>query len=104
MTERTPLRLPDLGFTAAGLGNVPLSLSAWYADVGDRVTEGEALVEILAGEAALELPAPASGFVVQRQARIGEQLAVGQVLAIIESGTAPRGTSPTVRPARPPDA
>lgn len=93
MHERTPLRLPDLGLSAAGLDDVPLALSAWYFDVGDRVTEGESLAEILAGEAAVELPAPASGYIAERLARIGEPLAAGQVLAIIASGPAPQRSS-----------
>jgi biotin carboxyl carrier protein len=92
MHERTLLCLPDLGFVAAGLENMPLVLSAWYAEVGDRVTEGGSLAEILAGEAAVELPAPASGYLVERLAQVGEPLTVGQVLAIIEVGTVPRGT------------
>jgi pyruvate/2-oxoglutarate dehydrogenase complex dihydrolipoamide acyltransferase (E2) component len=92
MHERIELRLPDLGFTAAGLDDIPIKLCIWYAAIGDRVTEGESLVEILAGEVALELTAPASGFLAERGAEAGAPLAVGQLLAIIESGAMPRGT------------
>ena len=90
MHERTLLRLPDLGFAAAGTEHIPVALSAWYAKAGDRVTEGESLAVILAGEAAVELPAPASGYLAQLCAQVGEPVAVGQVLAIIEIGAVPR--------------
>jgi 2-oxoglutarate dehydrogenase E2 component (dihydrolipoamide succinyltransferase) len=94
MHDRIELRLPDLGFTAAGLDDMPIQLCAWYAAVGDRVTEGESLAEILAGELVLELPAPASGYLVERRVEAGAPLAVGQVLAMIESGTSPRDAVP----------
>jgi pyruvate/2-oxoglutarate dehydrogenase complex dihydrolipoamide acyltransferase (E2) component len=98
MLQRYELRLPDLGFATAGFADVPLSLCAWFAEVGDRVTEGESLAEVLAGEASIELSAPASGYLVERCASTGESLAAGQLLAIIESRSNIRGQSgPAVR-------
>lgn len=74
------LRLPDLD-----LAGVPITVSAWHAAAGQRVIEGDRLVEILAGDAVVDLPAPASGVLVKRCALADEPLQAGQVLAIIES-------------------
>jgi pyruvate/2-oxoglutarate dehydrogenase complex dihydrolipoamide acyltransferase (E2) component len=100
MQQRIELCLPDLGFAAAGLEDVPLTLTAWYAAVGDRVTEGESLAEILAGEVVVELPSPASGHLVERCVETGAPLFVGQRLAIIVSGAVPRDASRSVWPPR----
>ena len=47
--------------------------------------EGEPLVEVLAGAATVDLPAPADGVLAEKSAAVGDVLAVGQQLATIES-------------------
>jgi pyruvate/2-oxoglutarate dehydrogenase complex dihydrolipoamide acyltransferase (E2) component len=49
--------LPDLG-TAPG---VPIVVSQWYARRGEGVWEGDRLVELLAGPATFDVPAPTTG-------------------------------------------
>jgi pyruvate dehydrogenase E2 component (dihydrolipoamide acetyltransferase) len=72
------LILPELGVPG------PVRLSVWLVEDGSEVTEGDRLVELLAGNATVDLPAPASG--VLRQKVVGEDEAVisGQVLGHIE--------------------
>ncbi|MCE5267178.1 MAG: lipoyl domain-containing protein [Planctomycetaceae bacterium] len=71
--------LPDLG-----LGDVPISVSVWLVKRGERVAEGEPLVEVMAGPATVDLPSPADGVLVQKLVGEGETIAVGQRLAAIE--------------------
>jgi pyruvate/2-oxoglutarate dehydrogenase complex dihydrolipoamide acyltransferase (E2) component len=70
--------VPDLD-----LPGVAVSVSMWHVRVGQRVVEGDALVEIVAGDVVVDLPAPAGGTVVERCAEVDQPLVVGQVLARI---------------------
>jgi len=73
------LRLPDLD-----LPGVPLRVSAWHARVGQRVVEGDRLIEVVAGDVAIDLSAPATGVLVEQCVTNDDRLEVGQVLARIE--------------------
>jgi pyruvate/2-oxoglutarate dehydrogenase complex dihydrolipoamide acyltransferase (E2) component len=81
MKSPTPLVLPDLG-----LADQPIVLTLWLVKRGACVAEGEPLVEVLAGAATIDLPSPADGVLIEKSAAAGEVLAVGQQLAIIETG------------------
>ncbi len=70
------LTLPDLG-----LGEVPVLLTVWHVQRGQQVTMGDRLVEVVAGSASIDLPAPISGVVVELLADEDEQIHVGQALA-----------------------
>jgi 2-oxoisovalerate dehydrogenase E2 component (dihydrolipoyl transacylase) len=77
--QRVELRLPDLD-----LGGVAITACSWHVATGQRVVEGDRLLEVLAGEVTVDLAAPASGQLVERAVRIDEPLTIGQLLAIIE--------------------
>jgi pyruvate/2-oxoglutarate dehydrogenase complex dihydrolipoamide acyltransferase (E2) component len=79
MTNCTPLTLPDLG-----LGDQPIVLSLWLVKRGSRVAAGEPLVEVLAGAATVDLPAPIEGVLAEKSAAAGDVLTVGQRLAMID--------------------
>jgi pyruvate/2-oxoglutarate dehydrogenase complex dihydrolipoamide acyltransferase (E2) component len=66
------------------LGVAPLVLSVWFADVGDLVYEGDRLVEVLAGGATFDVPAPATGRLVEKRALADDPLVPGQVLGRVE--------------------
>ena len=70
--------LPDVGAA-------PVVLSAWFADPGDVVFEGDRLVEVLVGGATFDVSAPATGRLAERQARRNQRLAPGQVLGFVEA-------------------
>jgi pyruvate/2-oxoglutarate dehydrogenase complex dihydrolipoamide acyltransferase (E2) component len=74
----TPVILPDLGAA-------PVWLSLWFAEPGDEVFEGDRLVEVLTTGATFDVPAPASGRLVQRLAWPREPLVAGQVLGVVEA-------------------
>lgn len=76
---RTEILLPDLGAA-------PVVLSTWLADAGEEVYEGDRLVEVLVNGATFDVPAPASGRLVDKRAHPDQPLAVGQVLGYVASG------------------
>lgn len=80
MDGRVELRLPDLD-----LPGIPASVCSWHAGVGERVIEGDRLVEILAGDVTIDLAAPASGVLLERCVEIDQPLAVGTVIAVIQT-------------------
>jgi pyruvate/2-oxoglutarate dehydrogenase complex dihydrolipoamide acyltransferase (E2) component len=71
-----PVLLPDLGADS-------VRLSVWFADPGDRVYEGDRLVEVRLGGATFDVPAPATGRLAERRAFPNDRLAPRQVLGIV---------------------
>jgi pyruvate/2-oxoglutarate dehydrogenase complex dihydrolipoamide acyltransferase (E2) component len=82
MRPRIAIVLPDVG-------TAPVVLSAWFADPGDTVFEGDRIVEVLVDGATFDVSSPASGRLVEKQARRNEQLTPGQVLGYVEAGNEP---------------
>ncbi len=74
---RAPVVLPELG-------TIPVRLSAWFADPGDPVFEGDRLVEVLVGAATFDIAAPATGRLLEQHALPDDPLATGQVLGLVE--------------------
>ena len=77
--QRHVLRLPELG-----LDHVPIVASVWLVRRGNEVSEGDRLLEVLAGEVTIDLSAPASGILREKLVSADEPLVVGQPLAVIE--------------------
>ena len=82
MRPRIAIVLPDVG-------TAPVVLSAWFADPGDTVFEGDRIVEVLVDGATFDVSSPASGRLVEKQARRNEQLTPGQVRGYVEAGNEP---------------
>ncbi|HYL26311.1 MAG TPA: 2-oxo acid dehydrogenase subunit E2, partial [Candidatus Nitrosotalea sp.] len=61
------------------------SIVEWRKHVGDFVAEGDPLVEVTTDKVDVEVPATASGVVTRILAREGESVAVGSLLAEIDS-------------------
>lgn len=76
MQECSELRLPELD-----LPGVNAAACSWHAAVGQHVIAGDRLLEIVAGDVAVDLPCPATGVLVERCVEIDQPLAAGQVLA-----------------------
>lgn len=60
------------------------TVTYWLVEEGEEVKEGDDLVEMSTSKAVFNVPAPASGRLVEIVAREGEVVKVGEVLAIIE--------------------
>jgi pyruvate/2-oxoglutarate dehydrogenase complex dihydrolipoamide acyltransferase (E2) component len=72
--------LPDLGTGA----DLPIVVSHWFADRGEKVWEGERLVEVLVGPATFDVPAPSTGRLVKIQGFEDDYVLPGAVLGLVE--------------------
>ena len=76
------LTLPDLD-----LDNLPIRASLWLVEPGSEVTEGDRILEVLAGEVTVDLPSPASGILIETLVSEDDELYAGQRLAVIDVRT-----------------
>ena len=74
-------RLPDVGE-----GTADAEIVQWRVEVGDRVQEGQDLVEIQTDKAIVVIPCPTAGVVKRLGAPPGETVDIGAVLAVFEIG------------------
>lgn len=72
--------LPDLGE-----GIHEGEIIKWHVDVGDRVEENQVLIEVETDKAAVEIPSPVSGFILEKRGKEGEIVKVGTVLVVVGS-------------------
>jgi pyruvate/2-oxoglutarate dehydrogenase complex dihydrolipoamide acyltransferase (E2) component len=75
-------RLVDIGE-----GLTQAEIVRWLVAVGDRVSEDEPVVEIETDKAVVEMPAPATGTVVALGGDVGDVVAVGEILVVIDDGS-----------------
>lgn len=68
---------------ALGMAQDTGTLIAWHKAEGEAVKQGETLFEVETDKATMEVEAPASGFLVGISARDGDEVPVGQVMALI---------------------
>jgi pyruvate/2-oxoglutarate dehydrogenase complex dihydrolipoamide acyltransferase (E2) component len=66
------------------LGAAPVVLSVWFADEGEAVYEGDRLVEVLVNGATFDVPAPATGRLVEQRALAYDRVSPGQCLGVVE--------------------
>ena len=76
-------RFPDVG---EGLEEG--EIIRWRVAAGDTVNRDQTLVEVQTDKALVELPSPVAGTVVSLAAEAGEIVKVGQLLVVLEAGTA----------------
>ncbi len=79
-------KMPDLGE-----GTVEAEIVRWYVKPGDRVSEDQAIVEVMTDKASVEVPAPVSGRVLTVTGTPGDKVAVGSPLIVfdLEAQSAP---------------
>ena len=73
-------KLPDIGE-----GIAESEIAAWHVKVGDVIAEEQPLVDMLTDKAAVELPSPVAGKVIELKGAPGDKIAVGGALAVIET-------------------
>ena len=76
---RHNLVLPDLG-----LGDRPVTVSLWLVELGSDVTEGDRVVELASDGVTVDLPAPASGKLVETFVGEDDEVQIAQILGVIE--------------------
>lgn len=96
-------KLPDLGE-----GVKEGEILHWHVKAGDRVKEDDPLVEIETDKAAVTIPSPRAGTVTRTEGGVGDRLAVGSVLVVIDDGgaavAAPVAATPAAMPPAMPPA
>ncbi len=75
------VRVPELGDSDAD----EVAVSFWYFDAGEKVREGEELVELLTDKAAFNVTVPANGVLCEIMVPEGGAASVGDVLGCIET-------------------
>jgi len=70
----------------AGESISEVQVGEWRKSVGDRVEVDEVIVEIETDKAAMELPAPVAGRLIEIRLATGADAAIGDIVAIIEEG------------------
>lgn len=79
------MRIP-IQMSQIGAGQDSATITAWLKEVGDPVARGDALVEVEVEKVDMEIEAFDEGTLVEVVAPVGETVAVGQVIAYLESG------------------
>lgn len=87
------LKVPEVGESIT-----EVQIGPWKKSEGESVSRDETVVEIESDKATVELPAPASGTLVQILKAAGEQASVGEVIGLMEEGAA-ASSAETAEPA-----
>ncbi len=75
----TRVILPELGE-----GQKKATVSYWYFNIGEKVSEKDDLVELTTDKATFNLPSPCSGILTEIIIPGGETADVGSILGVIE--------------------
>ena len=92
--EGSEITLPALGESVTE-GTV----TRWLKQVGDEVAVDEPLLEVSTDKVDTEVPSPVAGTLLEIRVQEDEDAEVGQVLAVIGSGSTPSGDKPAEKPA-----
>jgi 2-oxoisovalerate dehydrogenase E2 component (dihydrolipoyl transacylase) len=77
---RFAFRLPDIGE-----GIAEAEIVAWHVKVGERIEEDAQLADMMTDKATVEMESPVSGVVVEIAGDVGDIIAIGSTLAVIET-------------------
>src|SRR5215218_2422851 len=94
---------------ALGMNQETGTLLRWLKAEGEAVTKGEPLMEVATDKTDVEIEAPVSGILRNVTAKEGDEIPVGQVIALIAKvdeviGSAPAAKTPQTAPIAPPAA
>jgi len=78
---KVEIRLPALGDDK----NLEANVSFWYFDAGEKVKQGEDLLEVVTDKATFNVPAPAAGKLASISAGEGEVVKADDLLGFIET-------------------
>ncbi|MBB4617437.1 dihydrolipoamide acetyltransferase family protein [Sphingomonas abaci] len=84
---RFTFRLPDIGE-----GIAEAEIVAWHVAVGDRVEEDQNIADMMTDKATVEMESPVAGTVVELAGAVGDQVAIGAALVVIETEGEVAGT------------
>jgi len=87
-------KLPDIGE-----GIAEAEIVAWHVKVGDIVDEDAPLADLMTDKATVEMTSPVAGKVVKLAGDVGEQVAIGSILAMFETESEETKLEPDMEPA-----
>ncbi|MGH6787621.1 MAG: dihydrolipoamide acetyltransferase family protein [Novosphingobium sp.] len=73
-------RLPDIGE-----GIAEAEIVAWHVKVGDSIEEDGRIADMMTDKATVEMESPVSGKVIQVAGEVGDVIAIGSALVVIET-------------------
>lgn len=92
---RFEFRLPDIGE-----GIAEAEIVAWHVKPGDTVREDQPVADLMTDKATVEMESPVSGFVREIAGDVGDMVAIGAPLMVIETAAeAVDDAAPTPSPA-----
>jgi len=74
------IRVPEVGHEAK-----EVIVVAWHRQPGDTLAEGDALLDVMTDKVNVEIPAPAAGVLRAQLAARDDTVAVGAVIATLET-------------------
>lgn len=77
---RVSVKLPQLS-----MGMSDAEIVQWHVEVGQRIGEGEDLVDVESEKAVTAVPAPISGTVLELAGDVGDVIDVRGLLAVLDS-------------------
>ncbi|MDV3458696.1 dihydrolipoamide acetyltransferase family protein [Sphingomonas sp. HF-S4] len=80
---RFTFRLPDIGE-----GIAEAEIVAWHVKVGERVEEDQQVADMMTDKATVEMESPVSGVVLELAGDVGDQVAIGSALMVVETDDA----------------
>src|SRR5580698_2683027 len=89
-------KLPDIGE-----GITEAEIATWRVAVGDTVKEDQPLVDVLTEKAAVEIPSPHAGKVMELKGNPGDFVPVGSVMVVLEIAGEGAVEEPAAVPAAP---
>jgi len=91
---RFVFRLPDIGE-----GIAEAEITAWHVKVGDRVEEDGRLADMMTDKATVEMESPVAGTVLEVAGEVGDVIAIGMPLVVLETEGDTGGDEPVSTPA-----
>ena len=73
-------KLPDIGE-----GIAEAEIVAWHVKLGDTVAEDQQIADMMTDKATVEMESPVAGKVIKLAGEVGDQVAIGSVLVVIET-------------------
>ena len=90
---KTEMLMPQMGESIA-----EATILKWRKGLGERVEKDETILEISTDKVDYEIPAPASGVLVELLAKEGDTVAVKSIIAIIDDAAAVGSVSAAAAP------
>ncbi|HYI48204.1 MAG TPA: dihydrolipoamide acetyltransferase family protein [Allosphingosinicella sp.] len=86
---RYEFKLPDIGE-----GIAEAEIVAWHVKVGESVAEDQQLADMMTDKATVEMESPVAGKVLEVAGEVGDMIAIGSVLVVIETDAAAAAEEP----------